>query len=119
MDYQTKRGGIVKMSGVPQITLELASNDAIRTDRSDLRYVRAAFVKALSLEKQVNASLLALHEMGSEAKDPPFTDFLEGEFLNEQVEANYELAKIISQLDMIGNNGYGIWHFAQRLGDKI
>jgi len=107
MDYQTKRGGLVEFGGVPKITINL---DETAGDRS---YVRCAFELALGLEKRVNKSLLDLHELASSVSDPQFTDFLEGEYLEEQVEANYELGKIIAQLKLIGSDGHGIWNFAQ------
>ena len=40
-------------------------------------------------------------------------DFIEGEFLNEQVDAIFEIKKYISQIKLIGNNGYGLWQFNQ------
>lgn len=44
-----------------------------------------ALEDALALEKDVNAKLLALHAIADEAKDPQMCDWIEGEFLGEQV----------------------------------
>ncbi len=107
MDYQTKRGGVVEFGGIPKIQIEL--DDTI----CDGSYVKKAFELALNLEKKVNLSLLKLHKLASDHEDPPFADFLESEYLYEQVDANYELSKYISQLNLIGNNGHGIWSFAR------
>jgi ferritin heavy chain len=40
---------------------------------------------ALCLEKLTNEKLLALHKVAEEANDPQMTDFIEGNFLEEQV----------------------------------
>ena len=44
-----------------------------------------AMEAALELEKTVNQSLLDLHAIASKHDDAQFTDFLESEFLTEQV----------------------------------
>ena len=46
--------------------------------------------------------------------DPQFGDYIEGEFLNEQVEAISEISKYITQIEFIGNNNYGIWEFINK-----
>jgi ferritin heavy chain len=63
------------------------------------------------MEQHVYESLLKIHKTADEEKDPQFTDFIEGEFLKEQVEALNDVAKYVSQLKRIGNNGHGIWNF--------
>lgn len=40
----------------------------------------------LALEKEVNKALLNLHSFAEQNNDPQFCDYLEGNFLNEQVE---------------------------------
>ena len=105
MDYQVTRGGVVQFTGVDKIELYLNAGS------KDFDYVLKSFEKALELEKSVNESLLNLHKTADENNDPQFADFLEGNYLNEQVEANYELSKYITQLEMIGNNGFGIYMF--------
>lgn len=40
---------------------------------------------ALCLEKLTNEKLLALHKTAEESDDPQMTDFIEGNFLEEQV----------------------------------
>ena len=73
------------------------------------------YVLPLQLEKKVNESLINLHKVAEEAGDAQFSDFIEGEFLNEQVEAISDISKKISQLEMIGDDGHGVWHFVQDL----
>ena len=45
--------------------------------------------------------------------DPQFADFIESEYLEEQVQALNEISKHISQLKRIGEDGHGVWNFAQ------
>ncbi|KAB7496118.1 Ferritin, heavy subunit [Armadillidium nasatum] len=49
---------------------------------------------ALSLEKQVNQSLLDLHKKGDSCGDPHLTNFLEEHYLEEQVEAIKEAERL-------------------------
>jgi ferritin heavy chain len=108
MRYQTKRGGIVKLNAIPVPSLELQKKT----------HVRDAFELALTLEKSVNEQLLKLHGIASEENDPQFSDYLEGDFLEEQVDAISDLSKKISQLELIGEDGHGIWEFVNSLEES-
>ena len=77
-------------------------------DKSD---VLQAFEKALEMEQVVYQSLLNVHQQGDTDNDPQFTDFIEGEYLEEQIDAINELSKYIAQLRRIGKDGHGIWNF--------
>lgn len=57
-----------------------------------------AFIEALSLENKVNNKLYHLHDKAAEAKDQHLMDFIEGEFLDEQVKSIDELTRYISIL---------------------
>merc|ERR1711860_464858 len=57
---------------------------------------------ALQLEKSVNQSLLDLHQVASTHNDAQLTDFLEGNYLEEQVEAIKEIGGHITQLKRVG-----------------
>ena len=106
MEYQNLRGGTVKIG-----KLEDYHNDYLKVqDQSD---VLSSFIKALDMEQHVYKSLLEVHRVGQKVDDPQFTDFIEGEFLEEQVNAINEISKYISQLKRIGNDGHGIWNFDQ------
>lgn len=106
MEYQNLRGGTVKIG-----KLEDYHNDYLKVqDHSD---VLSSFIKALDMEQHVYKSLLEVHRVGQKVDDPQFTDFIEGEFLEEQVNAINEISKYISQLKRIGNDGHGIWNFDQ------
>jgi len=69
-----------------------------------------AMQAALSLEKTVNETLLELHKVASERGDAHLTDYLEAEFLDEQVKSIKELSGFITQLQRVGS-GLGEYLF--------
>ena len=99
--YQSKRGGRTVFSGLP-------------VPKQEWRSALEALEDALAMEKDVNAALLKLHEVASANNDPQFTDFLEGEFLKEQVDSEKELADKITQLKRCGE-GLGVYLFDKDL----
>lgn len=108
IDYQNKRGGKVRLKDIKGYTYEPKSD----SNKSD---VLKAFEMVLLLEKKVNQDLLNLHRTADSKNDAQFSDYLESEFLNEQVDAIYEISKYINQLNRIGNDGHGIWEFNNKL----
>ncbi|KAE8722060.1 Ferritin-3 [Hibiscus syriacus] len=76
--YQNKRGGKVKLQS---IFMPLTEFDHV--EKGDTLY---AMDLALSLEKLTNEKLLNLHRVAEQSNDVQLTDFIEGEFLSEQVE---------------------------------
>lgn len=104
MEYQNLRGGNVELSGVNDVGL------VYLTETSD-NDVLASFKKTLEMEQNVYQGLLKLHEVADTENDPQFADFVESEYLQEQVEALNEVAKYVSQLERIGEDGHGIWNF--------
>lgn len=104
VDYMTKRGGFVHFTDIP------APSGSWKT-------AREALEAALSLEKAVNASLLKLHGLADEHNDPHLADFIEEEFLEDQVKTLKELADLITQLDRCGNEGLGLYLFDQKLSN--
>lgn len=61
-----------------------------------------ALTEALALERKVNESLLKLHTIAGNNGDAQMTDFIESEFLTEQVEAIKQLADYITNLKRVG-----------------
>ena len=108
IDYQNMRGGKVVLKPIKDYNYE-PLGDKKKSD------VLKAFELVLQLESIVYQSLLKLHIIGDKCNDPQFCDFIEGEYLKEQVEAIYELNKMISNLKRIGNDGHGIWEFNNKL----
>eukprot|EP00657_Telonema_sp_P-1_P012269 TRINITY_DN873_c0_g2_i2.p1 TRINITY_DN873_c0_g2~~TRINITY_DN873_c0_g2_i2.p1 ORF type:complete len:198 (+),score=81.86 TRINITY_DN873_c0_g2_i2:149-742(+) len=62
----------------------------------------SAMEAALQLERDVNESLLNMHKVADESNDSQMTDFLEGNYLNEQVESIKELSDHVTNLKRVG-----------------
>ncbi|XP_061368255.1 ferritin-3, chloroplastic-like [Gastrolobium bilobum] len=106
MTYQNIRGGRVvlhPMTGPPSEFEHVEKGDALY-----------AMELALSLEKLVNEKLLHLHSVADRNNDPQLADYIESEFLYEQVKAIKKISEYVTQLRMVGK-GHGVWHFDQRL----
>lgn len=102
MNYQNMRGGKVLLNSLSPVIIDNDLNS---------NYVLDLFKMGLKLERDINYHLLNLHKTADAEADPQFTDYLEGEFLKEQVESIYEFGKIISQLEKIGDDNGSIWLF--------
>ncbi|XP_043540919.1 ferritin, middle subunit-like [Chiloscyllium plagiosum] len=68
---------------------------------------------ALDLEKNVNQSLLDLHQLATAQTDPHLCDFLETHYLDEEVEIIKRLGDYITNLKRLGapENGLGEYLF--------
>ncbi|TKY56902.1 Ferritin-4 [Spatholobus suberectus] len=106
MEYQNKRGGRVKLQS---IVMPLSEFD--HADKGDALH---AMELALSLEKLTNEKLLNLHGVAMKNCDVQLADFVESEFLGEQVEAIKRISEYVAQLRRVGK-GHGVWHFDQTL----
>lgn len=103
MKFLNKRGGRVVLQDVKR-----PANDEWGRGINGLE-------TALDLEKRVNQSLLDLHALATTHNDPNLTDFLEGEYLEEQVEAIKELGDLITRLKRAGTEGLGEYLFDKDL----
>ncbi|KAI6675232.1 hypothetical protein NL676_003138 [Syzygium grande] len=106
MEYQNKRGGKVKLHSIL-----MPPSEFDHVEKGDALY---SMELALSLEKLTNQKLLSLHGVAEQNNDPQLADFIESEFLYEQVEAIKKMADFVTQLRMVGK-GHGVWHFDQML----
>jgi len=106
MEYQNKRGGKVKLQSIMMPDMEFGGSPS-----GDALY---AMELALSLEKLVNEKLLNLHQVADNHSDPQMTDFLEGNFLAEQVDAIKQISGYVSELRRVGK-GHGVYHFDLQL----
>ncbi|KAL6597521.1 hypothetical protein ACP70R_046961 [Stipagrostis hirtigluma subsp. patula] len=106
MKYQNKRGGRVRLQS---IVTPLTEFD--HPEKGDALY---AMELALALEKLVNEKLHNLHSVATRCNDPQLTDFVESEFLQEQVDAIKKISEYVAQLRRVGK-GHGVWHFDQML----
>ena len=103
MSYLNKRGG------------KIVLQDVKRPDRDEWGTGLEALEMALELEFDVNQSLLTLHALASRHSDAHLTDFLEGEFLDEQVDASKKLGDMITKLKRAGPDGLGLYLFDKDL----
>jgi len=95
MEYQCMRGGKVVYKDIAKPNIE------------EWGTPMEAMEASLELEKTVNQSLLDMHKVGSTHEDAQFTDFLEGNFLKEQVEASKEIVDLITKMKRAGE-GLGV-----------
>merc|ERR1719326_185675 len=86
IEYQNMRGGRVVFQ------------DVAKAKTDDWTSALNAVESSLELEKKVHEALLELHKEGDSHGDAQLTDFIEGEFLKEQVEAQKEIGTLITQM---------------------
>ena len=104
--YQGLRGGIVKFDVVEK------PDDFIKHTQMDVKSdIQMGFEYALNLEQEVYQNLLNLHTLADEKNDPSFSDYLEGNFLNEQIESINEISTYIGQVSKIKFDGFGLYQF--------
>merc|ERR1712046_537594 len=72
----------------------------------------SAMEAALQLERDVNESLLNMHKVADDDHDAQLTDFIEGNYLNEQVESIKQIADYCTNLKRVGT-GLGEYLFDQ------
>ncbi|CAF4813596.1 unnamed protein product [Rotaria socialis] len=102
MEYQNKRGGTVVLLDIKKPTQQSWASPL------------EAHQTGLQLEKDVYQALLELHAMASKHADPHLTDYLEGEFLDEQVKSIKEYVEYITNLQRVGT-GLGEYIFDKDL----
>jgi len=90
MKYQNQRGG--------RIVLQ----DIKKPDHDEWGTGLEAMQVTLGLEKSVNQALLDLHAVASNKNDAQMTDFLEGNYLAEQVEAIKQIGEYVTMLKRVG-----------------
>lgn len=93
--YQNQRGGRVVFQDVP------------KSDIQEWQSALHAIEHSLQLEQTVHKSLLELHKVADGHGDAQLTDFIEGEYLKEQVEAEKELGDLITKMKRAGD-GLGL-----------
>jgi len=90
MKYQGQRGG--------RIVLQ----DIKKPERDEWGTGLEAMQAALALERSVNQALLDLHAVASSHNDAQMCDFIESNYLTEQVEAIKQLAEYVTNLKRVG-----------------
>ncbi|KAG6936195.1 ferritin heavy chain A [Chelydra serpentina] len=101
LKYQNKRGGHIVLQ------------DIKKPERDEWGNSLEALQCALQLEKTLNQALLDLHKLAMEKNDPHLCDFLESEYLEEQVKAIKQLGDHLTNLKRLGvpQNGMGEYLF--------
>lgn len=105
MKYQNARGGRIVLQ-----TIEKPETDEWGTGLD-------AFQAALVLERNVNQVLLDLHKVATKHGDNHMTDFIEANYLEEQVESIKEIGNLISRLKRAGP-GLGEFMIDKELSEK-
>lgn len=98
MKYQNKRGGRIVLQNIQ------------KPERDEWGSGLEAMQAALTLEKNVNQSLLDLHKVAESQNDVHLGDFLESEYLEEQVESIKQLSDYVTMLKRVGP-GLGEYQF--------
>lgn len=106
IDYVCKRGGRVKFNPIAQ------------PENVDWKSAKNIVEFCLQMEKEVNQSLLNLDKIASDNGDEQMSEFIESEFLGEQVEAIKELCDMLTQLNRVGGDGLGLYLWDQNLKSK-
>ncbi|XP_061439414.1 ferritin heavy chain A-like [Rhineura floridana] len=101
LKYQNKRGGRILLK------------DLKRPDKDEWGNSLDVLQTALQLEKDMNRALLDLHKLATEKGDPHLCDFLESEYLEEEVKAIKRLGDHLTNLRRLGvpQNGMGEYLF--------
>ncbi|XP_063242743.1 soma ferritin [Bacillus rossius redtenbacheri] len=102
MKYMNKRGGRILLK------------DVKAPDRDEWGTAEDAMTAALELEKSVNDSLLSMHKIATEKDDANLCDFLETEYLQEQVDSIKQIADHLTNIRRVGE-GLGIFVFDKEL----
>jgi ferritin heavy chain len=105
MKFQNARGGRIVLKNIekPEMDEWGSGLDAMQM--------------ALTLERNVNQVLLDLHKVATQHADNHMTDFLEGNFLVEQVESIKQISGFITQLKRVGP-GLGEYTFDKELEES-
>jgi len=90
MKFQNQRGGRIVLQNIQ------------KPERDEWGSGLEAMQAALALEKNVNQALLDLHKTADSHGDAQMMDFIEGNYLTEQVEAIKELSDHVTNLKRVG-----------------
>lgn len=93
VDYLIERGGQNVLETIPFNNKSFV----YKKPQNRTKTIYLAFKYTLDLEKSVNARILNMHKLASKLNDPHFQNFLETNFIDEQVETQNKLADLMSQ----------------------
>jgi len=104
--YQNLRGGRYVPMHIPEPAV------------TDFSSALEAMQHALKMEMMVNENLLKLHRVASSNEDAQLCDYLESNYLEEQVEAIKEIASVVRQLVRTGP-GLGEYEVDKQMAEGI
>lgn len=104
LNYIHDREGIVEL-------------DAIAKPPTTWPTSQAAFAQSLEHEQGVTSRINNLVELAEKEKDTTTVTFLQW-FVNEQIEEESSVRQILGQLNLIGDNGSGIYLLDRELGTR-
>ena len=105
IDYINMRGGKVQF-------------EAIQAPPSRWTDALQVMESVLELEISVYKSLLTLHKIASDSSDPQLTDFIEGDYLKDQVKDIKKVGDLISKLKRAGPEGLGLVYWDHELLER-
>jgi len=113
IEYVNKRQGTVTLSNVQASSW---SKTTTLTTENGIGAPLLAMKKAEKAEQDVYESLLEIHkEARDDPEDPHLQDFLEGEFLTEQVDSLKTFKEFLSVLTRLGKSAVGLQMFDEEL----
>ena len=106
MDYQNTRGGKVSFDKSLIIpNLNFLQNNPEKS------VMYRAIDHALTAEQKVYESIL---NISKNTNDSDLQNFLD-DFIQEQIQDQYELGLMLKKIEMIGNDGFGLYQFDKDL----
>ncbi len=104
-DYVHSRGGKVSLKPISEVQLDWANPVAV-------------FIDTLEHEQHVTQLINNLANIAVEEKDHATNSMLQW-FISEQIEEEANAEQIITQLKMIGDNGYGLLMLDKELATRV
>ena len=96
MDYQNMRGGRVVLQ------------DVCKPQAQEWNSAAHAIECQLELEQTVHKALIELHKVADGHGDAQLCDFIESEYLAEQVTAEKEVGDLLTKMKRTGSEGLGL-----------
>ncbi len=104
IDYLNKRGGNI-----------IFTNLNSPPDINKHNYLIDSLEQSLLLEKNIHNHLLELHTLASKKRDAQLCDFIEGNFLNEQVDSQKQFMDMITNAKRCNESELGLFLFNKHM----
>jgi ferritin heavy chain len=122
LKYLNKRGGRIVLQDIknPDTPFEFSAAEAMEKAlelEKIVNEVRKWIFDSIKINKIHFQSLLEVHGIATNHNDANLCDFLESEFLQEQVDAIKEIADHVTNLKRVGD-GLGVYLFDKQFSEK-